>query len=386
MVLMSERQPDRVAAQPARKLAYIDALRGYAVLLVIMSHAGNAFPLLPYPVARLMDFGWNGVQLFFLLSCVTLLMSWRADRANGRADIRRFWLRRLFRIAPMYYLAGAYYFWTEPPAHGFDAAQLLATLTFTNAWHPLLIPTVAGRWLVVPGGWSIGVEVTFYALFPLIAGWTRSLRRACVLTAASLAAGCAANVVMAHHLAPLYSRVAVENFLYYWYPNQMPVFALGTVLFFLLERPAAPIGLRGARRGDLLALGCVLAGVAATRLPFSARLPFAIPLYLVASVIFMALIVVLKACPGSRFINGPVCRLGEVSFSAYLLHFSVLHSLVWVAPHVFDVSASGWPAIARCCALLVVTVCMTFAASQVTFGLIERPMIGVGRRLAAALP
>lgn len=32
------------------KYAFIDALRGYAVLLVITSHTGGMFPELPYPV------------------------------------------------------------------------------------------------------------------------------------------------------------------------------------------------------------------------------------------------------------------------------------------------------------------------------------------------
>src|ERR1700749_4071032 len=67
------------------KYGYIDALRGYAVLLVITAHAGGMFPLLPYPLKSLTNFGVHGVQLFFLMSCVTLMLSWRSDEAKGRA-------------------------------------------------------------------------------------------------------------------------------------------------------------------------------------------------------------------------------------------------------------------------------------------------------------
>ena len=117
------------------KYPFIDALRGYAVLMVITCHTGGMFPELPYPLKKLTNFGSHGVQLFFLMSCVTLMLSWLSDEAKGRAGVASFWTRRLFRIAPLYYLAGAFYFLIEPPASGFDLTQLLASLSFVNAWH-----------------------------------------------------------------------------------------------------------------------------------------------------------------------------------------------------------------------------------------------------------
>jgi len=128
------------------KYPFIDALRGYAVLMVITCHAGAAFPELPYPLKRVTNFGWHGVQMFFLMSCVTLLLSWQSDEAKGRTDVISFWLRRFFRIAPLYYLAAAFYFLIEPPAGGFDLGQLLACFTFINDWHPALVPTTADAW------------------------------------------------------------------------------------------------------------------------------------------------------------------------------------------------------------------------------------------------
>ena len=70
---MAEFRLSDLAAPDAGKsrLEYIDCVRGYAILLVITTHVTDAVPELPYPVHKITVFGWYGVQLFFLASCVT---------------------------------------------------------------------------------------------------------------------------------------------------------------------------------------------------------------------------------------------------------------------------------------------------------------------------
>src|SRR6185437_12457880 len=80
---------------------YIDALRGYAVLGVIAVHTQGNVESLGWPLKPLVDAGQFGVQLFFIVSAVTLLRSWHV-RNDGAAA---FFVRRLFRIAPMFWLA-----------------------------------------------------------------------------------------------------------------------------------------------------------------------------------------------------------------------------------------------------------------------------------------
>lgn len=384
--------PPVMSAHQTTKFAYIDALRGYAVLLVIICHAGGMFPELPYPLKKITNFGWHGVQLFFLLSCVTLLLSWRSDEAKGRASVTDFWTRRLFRIAPMYYLAALLYFIIETPLGGFDLGQLLASFTFVNAWHPTLIPTVPDRWMVVPGGWSIGVEVTFYFMFPMMAVLITVMRGAIVFCAVALAIGCIANPLMNDVLRDSYSAPAIGNFLYFWFPNQLPVFALGAVLYFVLQwlqaKPEHAIAIILRRYGTVIVLACVAAGVGVANLPLPASLSFASPLvvpaFLVASLIFMVVVAVLASDPRSPFINRPMCSLGQVSFSAYLLHFAVLHKLPQLFPTAFDVGATGWQAIVAWFALWLVVVPVTYALSMITFRTVENPMIQMGRRLLAS--
>src|SRR6185437_8663436 len=94
-----------------RHFLYIDCVRGYAILMVITCHVTYLYPQLPYPIHRLAASGWYGVQLFFLASCVTLLMSWNGEVAkHGSVNVINFFIRRFFRIAPAYYAAAVLYY------------------------------------------------------------------------------------------------------------------------------------------------------------------------------------------------------------------------------------------------------------------------------------
>ena len=54
------------------KFAYIDCLRGYAVLMVMINHVTYAIPQLPWRVHQLGAFGWHGVQLHHAADVVQL--------------------------------------------------------------------------------------------------------------------------------------------------------------------------------------------------------------------------------------------------------------------------------------------------------------------------
>src|SRR5688572_1965232 len=90
---------------PANRLFALDVLRGVAVLLVLVWHwpgrSGSMGPF--YLVSKV---GWVGVDLFFVLSgfLISGLLYKEWDRC-GRLNLRRFWLRRGFKIWPAYFAA-----------------------------------------------------------------------------------------------------------------------------------------------------------------------------------------------------------------------------------------------------------------------------------------
>jgi peptidoglycan/LPS O-acetylase OafA/YrhL len=290
----------------------------------------------------------------------------------------------------MYYLAAAFYFLMEPPASGFNPFQLFASLAFFNAWHPLLIPTVPDRWMVVPGGWSIGVEFTFYLLFPLIVTFIRSVKAAIAFFLAAVVLACLMNMAVYDFLATKYGVTATSNFIYFWLPNQLPIFTLGTVLFFLIDH------LRNHQDGisrlfrkapNAIILVCIAAFVLLAEFPAGIPATFhfspngLIPFLLLASFLFMAFSITLALNDRLLWTNRAICALGEVSFSAYILHFFVLHRLAHWLPAV-DTDSTGYAAIKSLAILAPCTVVATFGLSKLTYRFIEQPAIRFGAYIA----
>ena len=139
------------------RYAYIDAIRGYAILLVIAVHSSQYFSDLPDAVRTLADQGARGVQLFFVASAMTLCMSWQA-RHDGSVP---FYIRRFFRIAPMFYLSIPLFLWVRgfgPSIYAPDGIgwrHIAMAATFTHGFMPDTITSV------VPGSWSIADEMMF---------------------------------------------------------------------------------------------------------------------------------------------------------------------------------------------------------------------------------
>ena len=159
----------------------LDGMRFIAFLLVYLFHQGIPWPVLARLVGdtatrRLQENGGYGVQLFFILSgylITTLLL--REEARYGRIALRAFWIRRILRIWPLYYLIVLIgFFVIFPFGPQFTVASFLATLKthflpfvlFLGNWSMLLINPIPSDSLSVL--WSVCVEEQFYLIVPLL--------------------------------------------------------------------------------------------------------------------------------------------------------------------------------------------------------------------------
>jgi peptidoglycan/LPS O-acetylase OafA/YrhL len=149
---------------PSRRNTNLDALRGIAILMVLGRHAGLAVDYLhatnPF-TAYTMRIGWAGVDLFFVLSgfLISGLLFSDFDRW-GRIHLKRFYIRRGFKIWPAFYtlIAAGLLIDAVMPGHHLTTKGLLPEVTFFQDYF-------FGIWGIT---WSLAVEEHFYIVLPLL--------------------------------------------------------------------------------------------------------------------------------------------------------------------------------------------------------------------------
>lgn len=154
------------------RLDILDGLRGLAIVLVVWYHvalvSGQAFG----PLNFIAQSGYLGVDLFFFISGFCLFYPYARALIEGRAQptVRRFFERRLLKIVPSYLLAlgvFAIVYHAQFASPQDAAVQIFSHLTFLHTLSPATYGAISGPL------WTIGVEVQFYLLFPLIVPWFR---------------------------------------------------------------------------------------------------------------------------------------------------------------------------------------------------------------------
>jgi peptidoglycan/LPS O-acetylase OafA/YrhL len=154
-----------VAEENRPVLTALTGLRAVAAIGVVISHS-RVPASTPEHLEKIAGWGHIGVPLFFMLSGVVLAYNYAHLKGwEGRRTVR-FYLARIARVMPLYWAVIAYcaaYLWiVGRDNHGWALVQnLLAVQTWDSDLR------VAMGWYNSPG-WSIGVEMFFYLLFPFL--------------------------------------------------------------------------------------------------------------------------------------------------------------------------------------------------------------------------
>lgn len=152
----------RIKLNQNKHLAGLDHLRAAAIVLVFLFH----YRLFQHPawVDSIGAFGWSGVDLFFVLSGYLIagqLFQKIARKQN--ISLKDFFLKRIFRILPAYFVVLAIYF-LIPAFHEREALPPL--------WRFLSFTQNFGLDLRQHGtfshAWSLCIEEQFYLLLPFI--------------------------------------------------------------------------------------------------------------------------------------------------------------------------------------------------------------------------
>jgi peptidoglycan/LPS O-acetylase OafA/YrhL len=357
-----------------KKYEFIDALRGLAILGVIFTH--SAVVVVPSSVMLqwFASEGARGVQLFYIASALTLCMSWAARRSHEIFPIRNFFIRRFFRIAPMFYFAILLYICVNGFSPASEAPNgvkwwfIPVTALFLHGFHP---ETING---IVRGGWSIAVEMMFYLILPFLMFYIKTIKSCVIFFMVSVVLyGFNKFIVVNLFYYPENQQDLVENFAFFNFLGQLPVFFIGIFcyLIFLRNYSGKLVAIVGGSLFVAL-LGLFINPV----FKFLPQVFKFLPHHMVAGMLFSVFALILGRWPVRFFVNRITTMLGKISFSMYLVHFAILTAFSRLGFTSFVPKSDLGSLLHVLCVIFVAAF-----ASSFSYKYIERPGMALGKRL-----
>lgn len=365
-----------------KHLPGLDTLRGCAILLVLM-HNFATVDLPTTVVGRLvedaLDFGWVGVQLFFVLSgfLITRILLQTQPASNY---YRSFFARRILRIFPLYYGALVAAFILLPligvgsAKLSYDRDHQIWLWLYLSNWTQLI--DFDSR--VFPHFWSLAVEEQFYLLWPFLLN-RRSPRWVLGLCVAMAAVSLAVRVVMLRMGAPAES-------VYTFTVCRMDALALGSAAAAWLQLPGSIERLAAQRR--LLNWSAILLfglGVVVTHgYPRTSPLGQTLGYSWLACV--FAMTVLAAASPAeatgitshiSKWSAAPLQTLGKYSYAMYVFH-KPLHD--WIGrPLLLHLGLLRQPSYVIAIGYTVVGTLATLALASLSYLVFEKHFLALKR-------
>lgn len=307
----------------------LHGLRFFAALLVVFGHVELLKDYHGFPNAHshpaVYEMGRMGVTFFFVLSgflITYLLLTER--RVAGTIAVRKFYVRRVLRIWPLYFLLVALAFFVLPRLPFFHVPALSPEMpTYFGYTLPLfvcLLPQLAlSVYPPVPFAeplWSIGVEEQFYLLWPLL---LKRVRNVFALSVGVVVAGFLVKQLaltlgsQSRDPEALKYWNYVVSFFYFTRIECMAVGALGAWLVFAGRRAVPGFLYHRATQLAVYALTAYALLTPAHKPVFN---------YTLYSALFGVIILNIATNPRSLVrVESRVFRfLGNISYSVYMFH------------------------------------------------------------------
>lgn len=348
-----------------KKFDFIDSLRGYAILGVVIRHTLMGEKNILF--SSILNFGVKGVQLFYIVSAFTLLLSYNNRKTEANPYLN-FFIRRFFRIAPMFYMAIVFYYFI---GHEIGGNEMISIYNIIS--HFLFIHGFSPYWenTLVPGGWSVAVEVLFYLICPFLFRMITSEKKAITYYFITLIIG---QILIFYFQKNqlIEDKVIWDGYLYYYFPTQMPVFFLGFLVYFLVNK---------SLKDWLTFLGMsIFSLVLFYVVQIIFKVKFDMLNNMLAGIALSVFVLLLSKNKLPILVNPILSFLGKISFSLYLIHFAVIDLLVkYKIEHLFVNPSLNY--VYRFTVVLTVSSAISFMFYKV----IELPFQKIGKQIIKKL-
>ncbi len=366
------------ATSPGR-VHFLDSWRGIAAVAVVFFHliapAAAAFHLGDsYSFySRLAFDGTDWVSFFFVLSGFALSYSFIIS--GKQLDVLDFYVKRIFRIYPLYILAVMLSYILARAQGPYSGMELFRELLLFPRFVKLLVP-----------GWSLSVEIECSLVMPLIIIYALYSRKSFILVAL--------GSLLLYTIAGRQPEESATSFVFH--------FMLGTYMALLLKEyhksniklPLADVSLpvillllllsyplfcmrwyiqSVPKVGFLVKLGCDTINMSFHQLFhfISGALSFVIILATLANVRLQKIMSL-----------APLQFLGKISFGIYIMHYPII---TYFFPRLYTVIASGssLPATISLILIQVIILGLVIACAYLTYIIIEKPFINLGQKVIA---
>lgn len=395
-----------MSTQSRNHLPELDVIRFFAFFGVFFFHAVRAAPpgwlagasggrlvptLAAFSVLVARDAGRFGVDLFFTLSAflitTLLLKEWQTV---GRVQLGKFYLRRILRIWPLYYLVTFLVFGAAWTKHAMVMKPYFwPTMLMAPNWAWMFLGTPASPvrgFMAIVVFWSLGIEEQFYLAWGLVLRFTkpgniRWLAWGLILLSALTRFVCwcfdlphpyiYANTIA--HLDP----IAVGILLAWEWLSLQSRHAGDGLKYRLL---GSPLGLAAG------ILGFMAAGVISLGFGLNETLFVFLGYPLVAWSGYVILVYVLLHCRrerprGRAFLA--LAYLGKISYGLYLYHLFVMGFITpWLAGWLHLDNAGPGKAYGINLAAAVLSLAGTIIVSHLSYAYFESPFLALKERFS----
>lgn len=337
------------------KTKFITGMRAYSALAVFLIHSGGGgLRQLSSFTNSVVDYGKQGVISFFVISAFTIYMS--VDN-NKKFEFKKYLIRRFLRIAPMYYFALIITFFLGGVAYYLnffhisnDLWGLLLHLTFLNIFNIKYMNSLIGV------EWSIPIEFFYYLVIPLIYLLIRHNPKRIIY------------ILGLSFFISFFSLTLFHNFYNPLNRDLSNQWSLEKYFFTFMCGIAAYIFVSKFKKLNFNSL--YIFGLL-TLLTIYIFYNFPYQEYFIS--IWISLLIIISSSRSILvrilFENKIIQYLGEISYSIYLVHFPIIHLL----PK--DLNPQN---------IFLIGLTITVIISSITYYLIEKPFIKLGRNILYA--
>jgi peptidoglycan/LPS O-acetylase OafA/YrhL len=342
--------PDYASYLNTKYFGSLNGLRCLCILLVLFSHtvAGAT------PGLEAIKFGAVGVRIFFVISgflITTLLL--REKRSSGAISLRLFYIRRVLRIFPLYFLVLFTYTITALHTQKYDpGARLLIRyfpLFLIYAQNVLVLMLKSQPTILFALAWSLATEEQFYSVWPFIEK-TLAKRRVELLLLVTITFLSFLYLGGDKLFGPIHSfwRSVADSL-------SLEI-CLGVGIAHILN---SPIGFKTTARlwtsyNSTIALTLLAAAIA-----LQAG-------YFILAILCALLVLTCVQCENHALAQllqfRPIANIGVVSYCMYLIHLLVHHPVLILLRHVWRL-----PALSNAAASFVITLIVTYFVSRISF-------------------